>query len=83
MPRYIDRHAQLPLPPPDGLAALRSRVEAPADARGVKGVNILFASDGSGYCIFDAPTADAVVEAHAASGLPVARADVTEIASLI
>jgi len=47
LPRFIDRHAQLPMPSPAGLADLRRRVEAPADARGVKGVNILFATDGS------------------------------------
>ncbi len=83
MPRFIDRHAALPMPPADGLAALRGRVEGPADERGVKGVNILFANDGSGYCLFDAPSAEAVVQAHAASGLPIARADVTEVTPLI
>lgn len=83
MPRFIDRHAQLTMPPPEGLADLRRRVAAPADARGVKGVNILFAKDGSAYCIFDAPNADAVVQAHAASGLTVADADVMEITPLV
>ncbi|MGE0228241.1 MAG: hypothetical protein AB7I38_08235 [Dehalococcoidia bacterium] len=83
MPRFIDRHAVLPVPPAAGLEQLRARVEAPADEHGVKGVNILFAEDGSGYCIFDAPDAGAVVRAHEGSGLTLTDADVVQITPLI
>lgn len=83
MPRFIDRHAVLPMPPAEGLAQLRARVEGPPTEHGVKGVNILFAEDGSGYCIFDAPDAAAVVQAHEGSGLTLAETDVIQITPLV
>jgi (2Fe-2S) ferredoxin len=83
LPRFIDHHTQLPMPSGEGLEALRARVNAPPDANGVKGVNILFAEDGSGYCLFDAPNADAVVNAHRASGVPIEEATVHQVTSLI
>lgn len=83
MPRYIDQHDQLPMPPADQIDALRARVNAPADAAGVKGVNILFAADGSGYCIFDAPSEAAVVHAHEAAGVPVQAATIRQVTMLV
>lgn len=83
MPRFIDHHAQLPVPPPDQLAMLRERVNGPPDERGVKGINIFFAKDGSGYCLFEAPDAAAVVRTHEASGVPVTQADVMEVTALM
>ncbi|MEX2228378.1 MAG: nickel-binding protein [Dehalococcoidia bacterium] len=83
MPRFIDRHEQFPKPDAAGLAAMRAQVEAPTDAFGVKGVNILFGSDGGAYCLMDAPNADAVVQAHARNGVPLTRAQVTEITTLV
>lgn len=83
MPRFIDHHDQLPMPPADQIEALRAKVNAPAGPGGVKGVNILFATDGSGDCIFDAPSAQAVVHAHEASGVPVQASTIREITALV
>lgn len=83
MPRYIDHHDQLSMPPADQIEALRARVNAPADASGVKGVNIFFASDGSGDCIFDAPSEATVIHAHEAGGFPAQAATIRQIAALV
>lgn len=83
MPKFIDRHDQFPKPDGAGLAAMRAQVEAPADEFGVKGINILFGGDGGGYCLMEAPNAEAVVKAHERNGVPLTRAGVTEISTLI
>lgn len=83
MPKFIDRHEQFPKPDAAGLVALRSQVEGPADATGVKGINVLFGSDGGGYCLMEAPNAEAVVQAHTRNGVPLTREHVTEITTLV
>ena len=83
MPRFIDHHDPFPMPPADQLAALRVRANAPAGTDGVKMVNVLFATNGSADCISDAPSADAVIAAHAAIGVPLEAHAIREVTALV
>lgn len=83
MPKFIDRHEQFPKPDGAALAGMRAQVEGPTDELGVKGINILFGADGGGYCLVEAPNAEAVVKAHERNGVPLTLAGVTEISTLI
>jgi hypothetical protein len=40
-------------------------------------------ADGSGYCLSEAPSADAVVSAHEALGYAIDQSDVVEVTSLV
>ena len=51
------------------------------DPNGVKSVSAFITKDGQGYCITEAPNADAVCRAHEAKGLKVPRGDVHEVAT--
>ncbi len=82
MPRYIDFHAQMPKIPQDQLQQLKSAVGRP-DNNGVKNIDAIFTKDGQGYCITDAPNADAVCRSHEAKGMRLGKGDVHEIASTL
>ena len=78
MPTYMDRHAHFPKPDAAGLAALRTRVIGPANEHGVTGIDVLFAEDGSGMCLMEGPSREAVLRSHEGSGLTLELADIKE-----
>jgi hypothetical protein len=39
----------------------------------------VYVADGEAYCLSDAPSAEAVVKAHEAAGVPIRREDVIEV----
>jgi hypothetical protein len=81
MPTFMDHHPQFPKPEGEQLAQLRQQIEAPADDRGVKGINVFFTHDGGAYCMFDAPDAEAVSVAHSRNGVSVG--DIVEITAAV
>ena len=81
MPRYIDHHSKLPPLPPEAMEAMKAKVRSgQTDAYGAKAINGFFTADGAGYCITEAPNADAVCKSHVAVGIPV-EGKVSEIVS--
>ena len=78
MPTFLDHHA-MPEPSPEMKEAMAGRVRrGEADENGAKAVNVYLA-DGEAYCLSDAPSAEAVVKAHEAAGVPIRRGDVVEV----
>jgi len=80
MPLYIDFHAKMPPLPQSTLDELKKTLGT-ADNNGVKNVNAYITADGQGYCITEAPNADAVRKSHQAGGAP-APDQVVEVTSM-
>jgi hypothetical protein len=69
MPRYMDFHDHLELPP-EALAQIAADTRAAkADDFGVTQVELFHNADGKVYCLLDAPNADAVRHHHEALGV--------------
>ena len=61
MPKFIDYHESLPPMPPEMMAQAKAGIEAGAvNEFGGKGLNLFLGTDGSAYCLSEAPSADAV-----------------------
>lgn len=70
MPRFMDYHADLPLPP-GTIEQLRRDAQAHTyDEFGVRQVDLFHDHGGHAYCLLEAPDAEAVRQHHAALGLP-------------
>jgi hypothetical protein len=83
MPKFLDHHATMPEVAPETAQEMASRIKAgkPDEFR-VTGLNVFMCANGEGYCLSDAPDADAVVKAHQALGFPLSRADVVEVTTI-
>ena len=81
MPRFMDFHADLKLPP-EAIAQIAddTRNER-ADEFGVRQVELYHNADGQVYCLLEAPDAESVRQHHAALGVPCG--DVHEVSSLL
>jgi ribosomal protein S11 len=82
MPKYIDYHS-MPLMSPEQLKKLTGQIKSTIDSKkpdkfGVTQLNVFMAS-GEAWGYSDAPTAEAVVKAHAAIGIKIGVKDVTEV----
>ena len=83
MPKFLDHHAMPPLAP-EMRKGIADRIKAgEADEHGVKGLNVILTADGEGYCLSEAPDADAVVRAHEALGFQISRDDVVEVETAV
>lgn len=66
MPRYMDFHDDLKLPP-DAIAAIsKGALDGEVDQFGVRQVELFHNPDGKVYCLLDAPDEQAVRDHHAA-----------------
>lgn len=84
MPKFLDHHPTMPEVAPETAQEMASRITAgKADEFGVTGLNVFVCADGQGYCLSDAPDADAVVKAHEAFGFPLRREDVVEVTTIV
>jgi hypothetical protein len=83
MPKFLDHHATMPEVAPETAQEMASRIKAgKPDQFGVTGLNVFMCANGEGYCLSEAPDADAVVKAHQALGFPLSRADVVEVTTI-
>jgi hypothetical protein len=78
MPLFIDYHAKLPPIAPEMINQLQGSIGKPGPT-GVTPVAAYFTKDGQGYCVSEAPTADAVCRDHEAHGIPLGLGDVHEV----
>ncbi len=70
MPKYMDHHDQMPQMPPEAIQGLADSVRAGhVNEHGVRVINVIMGTDGSADCLSEAPSADAVIAAHAAMGV--------------
>ncbi len=84
MPKFIDYHAKMPNLPQEAVKQIQEQIKTgKADQFGAKPINVFMGKDGSGYCIAEAPNADAICKAHEAKGIKLAKGDVKEITTLV
>ena len=84
MPKYIDYHAKMPQLPPQVVQEIVGAIKAgKADQFGVKPINAFIGTSGEGYCLAEAPNADAVCKSHAAKGIALSKGDVREVMTLV
>ena len=83
MPKFIDYHAQMPQMPAEVIQQMTEMVKAGQPHHGVTLLNMFMGKGGEGYCLTEAPNADAVCQAHASNGVPLEKGDVYEVSSLV
>jgi Protein of unknown function (DUF4242) len=69
MPRFMDFHDNLKLPPEAVAQITEDTKEGRADQFGVRQVELYHNDDGKVYCLLEAPDADAVRAHHEALGV--------------
>ena len=84
MPKFIDHHPVAHAPTTEMAAqGLEGHVRArDADEFGVNYIDAYVAVNGEGYCVTEAPDADAVIKSHAALGYTIDVMDVVEVVAL-
>jgi hypothetical protein len=85
MPRFLDQHpiAHASLTN-EAVEAMRARIQAGTpDNFGVALLNAFVAANGVGYCLSEAPSAEAVVESHGALGYLIDTDNVVEVTTLV
>lgn len=84
MPQFLDHHpiAHAFLTE-EAVEAIRTQIRAETpDDFGVKWLRAFGAANGEGYCLSEAPNAEAVVKSHEALGYLIETTDVIEVTSL-
>ncbi len=84
MPKFLDIHSSMPAMPPEAAQQAAQMIRAgEPNNRGCRGLDILIADDGSGYCLSEGPSKEAVVASHRDLGINLAIEDVKEVASVL
>jgi hypothetical protein len=81
MPRFMDFHDDLQLPPAAIEQIAQATREGATDELGVRQVELFHNADGKVYCLLEGPDEDAIRKHHAA--LHVSCGDVHEVDSLL
>ena len=84
MPQFLDHHptAHSALTE-EAVEQLRNHIRAETpDDFGVKWLSVYVTANGQGYCISEAPNAEAVVKSHELMGYLIETTDVMEVANL-
>ncbi|MDP6549271.1 MAG: DUF4242 domain-containing protein, partial [Dehalococcoidia bacterium] len=81
MPKFMDAHADLKLPPEMVEQLRKEATEKQADRFGVTQLELYYNQDGLVYCLLDAPNEQAVRDHHQEVG--VACGDVHQVDSLL
>lgn len=81
MPKFMDFHEDLKLPPEVIEQITQDTKDAKADEFGVRQLELFHNPDGKVYCLLEAPDADAVRSHHAALG--VSCGEVHEVSQLL
>ena len=82
MPKFVDHHATMPMPPEMAEAVIAKMKSGEKDQFGVIGLNA-FVGEKDTWCLTDAPNADAVHKGHESMGINLGPGDVTEVQSLV
>ena len=86
MPKFIDHHAMLPMPPEKSkemLSQLKSMIESKKpDKAGVIYLNV-FMAKGEAWGYSEAPNVDAIMKSHEAMGIKVKKSDIIEVTSVV
>lgn len=83
MPRFIDIHREMPEMPAEMVQQVQDRIASgAADEFNATAVDVLAGTDGSAFCITDAPDVASVVSSHTSKGVPMTQEDVHEVVSM-
>ena len=82
MPKFIDHHKAVQMPPEAAQKAVADMKAGRANQFGVKPINGFFAKNEM-WCYCEAPNADAVHKMHEAYGLKLGPGEVTEVTSMV
>lgn len=82
MPKYLDHHKSVNMPPEAAKKAAQDAKARRADKFGVIGINA-FVSKNETWCLTEAPNAEAVHKSHEGYGIKMGKGDVTEVTSLV
>ncbi|MBM3932701.1 MAG: hypothetical protein FJ319_00060 [SAR202 cluster bacterium] len=83
MPNFMDHHQMRAQMPAELAGQIKSNLQAgKKDQFGVKPINVLM-GEGEGWCLTDAPNAQAVIDSHGAMGIKVAKAEVKQITPVV
>ena len=82
MPKYIDHHATMPMPPEMVQVVMAKMKSGEKDDFGVIGLNA-FVGEKETWCLTDAPNAEAVHKGHESMGVNLGPGDVTEVNSIV
>ena len=84
MPKFLDIHDSMPEMPPEVAQQAAQMMRAgELNDRGCRGIDLLIADDGSGYCLSEGPSKEAVVASHQDLGLDLAIENVKEVTSVL
>ena len=81
MPKFMDFHAELKLPPEAIEQLTRDTMDAKTDQFGVRQLELFHNPEGQVYCLLEAPDAEAVRHHHEALGI--ACGNVDEVSGLL
>jgi hypothetical protein len=81
MPKFMDFHDDLKLPPEAIAAITQGTREEAADEFGVRQLELFHNADGKVYCLLEGPDEDAIRKHHAALDVPCG--DVHQVDSLL
>jgi hypothetical protein len=81
MPRFMDFHDDLQLPPEAIEAIAQGTRDGATDEFGVRQVELYHNPDGKVYCLLEGPDEDAIRKHHAALAVPCG--DVHQVAGLL
>ena len=83
MPRFIDIHNEMPEMPAEMVQQIQDRITSgEKDEFGSTALDVLAGTDGSAFCITDAPDVASVVSSHTSKGVPMTNEDVHEVVSM-
>lgn len=80
----MDYHEKMPQMPPQAMQQMAGDIKAgKADQFGTKPINVFVGKGGQGYCLCEAPNADAVMKSHQSKGFTMSHKDVIEVQTLV
>jgi len=83
MPRFIDVHTDMPEMPAEMVQQVQDRIASgAADEFNATAIDVLASSDGTAFCITDAPDVASVVSSHTSKGVPMSADQVHEVVSM-
>lgn len=83
MPRFIDVHTDMPEMPAEMVQQVQDRIASgAADEFDATAIDVLASSDGTAFCITDAPDVASVVSSHTSKGVPMSADQVHEVVSM-
>ena len=84
MPKYLDHHKAVQLPPQVAQMVLAQIKAGKADpATGIKPLNGFTGTNGEGWCLMEAPNADVVCKMHEGLGIKLDKGNVVEVTTYV